>query len=119
MEEETGSARAVRRVRSWTRVILGGGLGAAVVIFLVNSGAKDDFELEKSRMYYHDLELYGGRANVLADDFRAWFDGLWHGRNLAYTVAVLTILAVLLFRYFALPVPGDDPARPPEGRGNG
>jgi len=117
VEERTDRSRAERRVRTWTRAILGAGLGAAAVIFLANAGSKPDFELEKSRMYYHDLEVYGGRANVLADDFRAWFDGLWQGRNLAYTVAVLTILAALLFRFFATPAPGDRRAAPPDGRG--
>ena len=47
---------------------------------------------EDSKLYLRDLELYGGKANVLADEFRRWFVGLWHGKSLAFTVACLTIL---------------------------
>ncbi len=52
---------------------------------------------EDSKMYRHDLELYGGKANVLADDLRRWFDGLWHGKSLAFTVACFSILISLGF----------------------
>ncbi|MGA7990774.1 MAG: hypothetical protein WCC53_05015 [Thermoanaerobaculia bacterium] len=104
-----GLATARARVRLVARVILVAGLGSAAVIYVVNSGPRSaaDFELEHSRMYQHDLEVYGGRANVLADDFRSWFAGLWHGRNLAFTVAALTVLAALAYRFVATPVPGD------------
>ncbi len=44
-----------------------------------------------SKKYLRDIELYGGKANVIADEFRRWFVGLWHGRSLAYTVACITI----------------------------
>ena len=47
---------------------------------------------ENTKIYRHDLELYGGKAAVLADDFRRWFNGLWHGKSLASTVAVLSII---------------------------
>jgi xanthine/uracil permease len=47
---------------------------------------------ENTKIYKHDLEVYGGKAAVLADDFRRWFNGLWHGKSLAFTIAVITIL---------------------------
>jgi hypothetical protein len=37
------------------------------------------------------MELYGGKANVLTDEFRRWFIGLWHGESLAFIVAGITI----------------------------
>jgi hypothetical protein len=46
---------------------------------------------ENSKKYVHDLELYGGKANVLANEFMSWFAGLWHGKSLALTVACITI----------------------------
>jgi hypothetical protein len=55
----------------------------------------------QTKSYLHDLELYGGKANVLAAEFREWFTGLWMGRNLAFTIAALTFLAVLAIRYVA------------------
>lgn len=48
---------------------------------------------ERSKRYQHDLQMYGGKAAVLADDINRWFDGLWRGRNLAFTVAVLSAIA--------------------------
>ena len=35
---------------------------------------------------------YGGQANLVASDITDWITGLWHGRTLAYTLAVLTLL---------------------------
>jgi hypothetical protein len=47
---------------------------------------------QSSKKYIHELERFGGKASVLADGFNRWFDGLWHGTSLAYTIACLTIL---------------------------
>lgn len=47
---------------------------------------------EDSKQYLRDLQLYGGTANVLADELRRWFAGLWHGKSLAFTIACITIL---------------------------
>jgi hypothetical protein len=46
---------------------------------------------ENTKIYKHDLEVYGGKAAVLADDFRRWFIGLWHGKSLAFTIVVITV----------------------------
>ena len=56
----------------------------------------------QSKRYVHDLEVFGGQANVLLQEFQDWFEGLWHGRNLAFTVAVLTIVTAVAVRLFAL-----------------
>ena len=47
---------------------------------------------EDYKTYSRDMELYGGTANVLLDELRRWFDGLWHGKSLAFIVACTTIL---------------------------
>jgi hypothetical protein len=52
---------------------------------------------QDSKKYRHDLEVYGGKANVLADEFISWFDGLWHGKSLAFTLACITIFMSLVF----------------------
>ena len=54
-----------------------------------------------SKRFRHDLELYGGKAALLADDFGNWFAGLWKGRALAYTLAVISIAIAGLIFYFA------------------
>ena len=51
-----------------------------------------------SKMYRHDLELYGGKAAVFADELDRWFAHLWQGRRLAFTLAVIYIgLALVCF----------------------
>ncbi len=47
---------------------------------------------EDSKQYQRSMELYGGKANVLADEFRRWFGGLWHGKSLAVIIAATAIL---------------------------
>jgi hypothetical protein len=42
-------------------------------------------------MCSQDLELYGGKANLLANELTRWFAGLWHGESLAYTIGCITI----------------------------
>lgn len=39
--------------------------------------------------YQIELERIGGNAAVLMAQLHQWFDSLWHGTTLAYTVAVL------------------------------
>jgi hypothetical protein len=86
-------------------VILLVGLGSAVVIYLTvpnNSADIAAYEAEggylypispeDSKAYLRNLELFGGKTNVLAREFIRWFDGLWHGKSLAFTVAFITIL---------------------------
>ncbi len=93
-------------------IILLVGVGGAVLIYLtaeddsINAG---DYEVAggnvysttpgNSKMYVHDLELYGGKGSVLADEFMRWFVGLWQGRSLALTIASIAFLlsAVIFF----------------------
>jgi hypothetical protein len=56
---------------------------------------------EDSKRYLHDLEQYGGMANVLADEFRRWFVGLWQGKSLAFTVACISMVLSLAVLYAA------------------
>jgi hypothetical protein len=102
------------RVRLVKRLILACGLAGAVVIWLVNAPPPDlGPDLESSKVYLRQMEVVGGTANVLASEFRNWFAGLWHGRTLAYTVAVLTVLVAFVYDFFAMPLP------PPEEAGGG
>ena len=80
------------------------GLGSSVVIYLAARPEPENplgYDPMQTKTYLHDLELYGGKANVLAAEFREWFVGLWQGRNLAFTVAVITVLMVLALRFIA------------------
>jgi len=85
-------------------IILLVGLGSAILIYRTaqnNSSGVLGYEEEggsvypimpeDSRKYLRDLELYGGKANVLMDEFRRGFAGLWYGKSLAFTVACISI----------------------------
>ena len=53
---------------------------------------------ENSKKYIHDLQLYGGQAAILSDQFMRWFFGLWQGKSLAYTIAcIAAIFAFVVF----------------------
>lgn len=53
---------------------------------------------EDTKRYRHDLERFGGKAAVMADDLNRWFASLWQGKRLAATVGVLAfLLALMLF----------------------
>lgn len=85
-------------------VILLVGLGAAIWIYLTaeKSIGDPDYEIAggyvysstpgNTKKYTHDLELYGGKAAVLAEQFSRWFRGLWAGQTLAFTVFCISLL---------------------------
>jgi hypothetical protein len=60
---------------------------------------------ENSKMYVHNLQVFGGKASVLMDEFRRWFVGLWHGKSLAFTVAFISVFISILFFFFAKHLP--------------
>jgi len=106
-------------LRTISAAILIAGLAAAIVIY-AHAGPAPDYPLgsdpEDSKVYLRQLELYGGKANVLGVELRQWFDGLWHGRSLAFTVAVLAALVAAGFRLAAIPLPPLDDGDAAGGR---
>jgi len=93
-----------RRLRFVGAVILVLGLASAIWIYLAAAPATGDalgYNPEESKQYLRTMELYGGKANVLAAELRQWFEGLWHGRRLAYTVACATVLLAGVFWFAA------------------
>jgi len=82
-------------------LVLLAGLGSAVLIYHsfrdYSRSAQmyeDDYPVspEDTKQYLRGLQLYGGTANMLADEFRRWFADLWYGESLAKTVACISIL---------------------------
>jgi len=65
-----------------------------------------------SKMYRRGLLLYGGQLNVVFDDFSRWFGGLWEGRNLSVSLAVITVvlsgLCFLVARNIVEVLPGSE-----------
>jgi hypothetical protein len=94
------------------------GLGSSILIYQsagndsngvlgyeIIDGSAYPIRPEDSRMYRRDLELYGGKAAVVVDDFSRWFVGLWHGKSLAFTVAGISIFISFMFFFAATRLP--------------
>ena len=109
-------------------IILLVGLGSAILIYRTaedtpygvlgyeeGGGTVYPIMPEDSKQYLRGLELYGGKANVLMDQLRRGFIGLWHGKSLAFTVACITVLisfGVFYAANYLLPsrLESDDPS---------
>ena len=93
-----------RRLRFVAAAILVVGLACTMWIFLSAASSTGDtlgYNPEESKQYLRAMELYGGKANVLAAELRQWFGSLWHGTRLAYTVACATVLLAGAFWFAA------------------
>jgi hypothetical protein len=80
-----------RPLRFAAAAVLVVGLISAVWIYLVAAPSTADtlgYDPAQSKQYLRAMELYGGKANVLAAELRAWFDGT----RLAYAVACASVL---------------------------
>ncbi len=104
------------RRRLVAAALLLSGLGAALAILLTAAPTPANplgSEPEDSKQYLREMELYGGKANVLAAEFRHWVESLFRGRRLAGTVAFLTLVAVLFYLVASTPLPpGAGPGLP-------
>ncbi len=69
--------------------------------YIVGDGLKYPIEPGQSKRYVRELERFGGKASVVFDEFGRWFGGLWQGRNLALTIAVLSISTAAGLMWFA------------------
>ncbi len=120
--------RRIVDLRKWlnvmSAVVLVAGLSSAIWIYQTaedkpygalgyegGDGSTYPVMPEDSKKYLRDLELYGGKANVLMDELRRGFVGLWHGKSLAYTVGGLAILVSFGVFYVA----NHFPSRPEPG----
>jgi hypothetical protein len=97
-------------------VILVGGLVSAAWIYLAATndtnkseivgyefvnGQKYAIRKSDSKRYQHEMERLGGKFNVDLDEFNEWLSGLWHGKRLAYTIAILSLVAALACYWIA------------------
>jgi len=94
-----------RTINQLTLLIAVIGFGIALAIYLTHKPEGFDpltYNPQEQKMYDQQLQMLGGKASVVTNDFRNWLASLWHGRALAGTVSVLTIATILTFRYIAL-----------------
>jgi hypothetical protein len=103
--------RTMRRIAAF---VLAAGLVSAVAIFVAapvepsEEGGAYVASVDNSKKYQLELERIGGRAAVVATQFNDWFAGLWHGRSLAGTIAVLSVAVAALIRLAGKLPPLDD-----------
>jgi hypothetical protein len=94
------------------------GLGSAVFVYLTvgdDAGTILCYEIiggtvypvspEESRVYQRNLEYVGGKAAIVADDFRRWLIGLWHGKTRAFTIAGISIFISFVIFFVANRLP--------------
>jgi hypothetical protein len=82
------------------------GLGSAVWLYATASPPPQPalgYDPFASKKYVRELEVYGGKINVLTVEFRQWCASLGRGKPLACTIALLTVLlASLVWRLGSL-----------------
>jgi hypothetical protein len=80
---------------------------ADAIGYIVVDGMKYPIAPGDSRIYQRNLELYGGKASVLFDEFTRWFARLWQGKTLGLTIASLSGVVSLALFLFARVLPPD------------
>jgi hypothetical protein len=54
-------------------------------------------EPEDSKSFLRQMEVIGGKENLIALEFRNWFSGLWHARSTALVVLLASLLLAVVF----------------------
>lgn len=91
------------------------GFGSAVAIFLTADDTPDNpfAEFEQSKRFAYEVQRMGGKMALVANDASTWFAALWHGQQLAYTVACITMVIALGYYIIASGIkPGERGTRP-------
>lgn len=108
-QPDPGATRPSPRKRFYAAgaAILIASLVAAAILYAVAAppdSAVSQYSIADPR-YQIELQRIGGTAEVLMAQLHDWFNGLWQGTALAYTVAVLGIAAAgmcfFIGHYFA------------------
>jgi hypothetical protein len=96
----TGIKRLATHSKAMAIMILVVGLSSSAIVYLTAKSAAPNplgYNPLDTKKYLRELEVYGGKANILATEFREWFDGLWHGKSLAFTIVFFTVILAFLF----------------------
>jgi hypothetical protein len=110
----------VKRLYLASTVTLLAGLGVSAALYdravdVVDSELVDGFR--NSKVFRHELELYGGKMSLMGDRFNQWISGLWQGKQLGITVGCISVvIALALFCIARLTRDGVSP--PGAGKGS-
>ena len=103
-----------RPLRVSAGILLASGFGAALVIYrraVADTAASFDAE-PYTKSFQRQMEVMGGKANLMASDVRNGITGLFQGTRLAWTVFALCALCALVLW---MPTLGKAPDRSPGG----
>ena len=92
--------------------ILVSGLGSAISIWLAQDRIDRQTRAEvtdiagplppkDSRGYTHDVEMYYGKTGLLMDKWGRWWEEMTHGKPLAKTIAVASLVVAVGVFYWA------------------
>jgi hypothetical protein len=103
--------------------ILAAGFALALAVYLTAAPAPpspiDENPLD-SKTSLRDMEIIGGKANILATEIAQDFHGLWQGRTLAYTIAALASLSAWAVWFFGThPILPEEEPEPRESKSRG
>jgi hypothetical protein len=121
MPSHKNPVNQMKRCYLVTAGILLAGLGAAMAIYLTAGEIPDNpfAEYENSKRFSHEVQRMGGKMALVANDLTAWFAGLWQGRQLAWTVACLTIVIAAGYYLIASDVKPEDTGMEPHDHNSG
>jgi len=88
------------RLAGWTIAVTGLAVAAWIRLTTPETAAAA-IPLQRLKVQERQLEMIGGKFAVEAARFSAWFDGLWIGRDLATTLAVITVATTLFCLWLA------------------
>lgn len=107
------NARAARSLRWAGAIVLAAGIAAALVVYLFAPAGRADagnYSIVGGQVFaapdensaeMQQVERLGGKPAVYALEFHRWFLSLWHGRRLAFTLLVLSVVVALLCFHLA------------------
>jgi hypothetical protein len=96
-------------------ILLIGFIGAALAYRFAppDDPVADAIALMNRKRYEYQMELMGGKANLLAEDLKEGFANLWRGRQLAHTLAYLSGSGALACFFIAHRLSYSPPAAKP------
>src|ERR1019366_8865810 len=62
-----------------------------VLGYRIINGHEYVIETGDSKRLQYDMEKIAGKSVVVGEEINRWFSSLWHGKRLAYTVALFAI----------------------------
>lgn len=100
------------RLRLVAVTVLIAGLGSAISIWLdqdridrqartAGTEVTQPLSPEDSRRYSRDVQLYYGETGLLVEKWKHWLGELTHGKPLAYTIGISSLVVAIGLLYMA------------------